>query len=97
MAPTYSNGQEMVSIYLIKIKITTKFFKSVCMSNIPKIKTIIRPCKTNIKMAEVLDLNTNVLGHFGMFGQYSKHPNHTSTVQDMCIQTACRTSRLAGS
>ena len=27
MAPTYSNGQEMVSIYLIKIKITTKFFK----------------------------------------------------------------------
>ena len=28
MAPTYSNGQEMVSIYLIKIKITTKFFKS---------------------------------------------------------------------
>ena len=29
MAPTYSNGQEMVSIYLIKIKITTKFFKSV--------------------------------------------------------------------
>ena len=29
MAPTYSNGQEMVSIYLIKIKITTKFFKFV--------------------------------------------------------------------
>ena len=29
MAPTYSNGQEMVSIYLIKIKITTKFFKLV--------------------------------------------------------------------
>ena len=35
MAPTYSygqemvsDGQEMVSIYLIKIKITTKFFKS---------------------------------------------------------------------
>ena len=27
MAPTYSNGQEMVSIYLIKIKITTKFFQ----------------------------------------------------------------------
>ena len=27
MAPTYSIGQEMVSIYLIKIKITTKFFK----------------------------------------------------------------------
>ena len=25
MAPTYSIGQEMVSIYLIKIKITTKF------------------------------------------------------------------------
>ena len=31
MAPTYSNGQEMVSIYLIKIKITTKFFKFVHM------------------------------------------------------------------
>ena len=30
MAPTYSNGQEMVSIYLIKIKITTKFFKFHC-------------------------------------------------------------------
>ena len=28
MAPTYSIGQEMVSIYLIKIKITTKFFNS---------------------------------------------------------------------
>ena len=27
MAPTYSNGQEMVRIYLIKNKITTKFFK----------------------------------------------------------------------
>ena len=27
MAPTNSYGQEMVSIYLIKIKITTKFFK----------------------------------------------------------------------
>ena len=29
MTPTYSYGQEMVSIYLIKIKITTKFFNSV--------------------------------------------------------------------
>ena len=29
MAPTNSYGQEMVSIYLIKIKITTKFFKLV--------------------------------------------------------------------
>ena len=29
MAPTYSYGQEMVSIYLIKIKITTKFFNFV--------------------------------------------------------------------
>ena len=28
MAPTNIYGQEMVSIYLIKIKITTKFFKS---------------------------------------------------------------------
>ena len=32
MAPTYSNGQEMVSIYLIKIKITTKFFKFASVS-----------------------------------------------------------------
>ena len=32
MAPTYSNGQEMVSIYLIKIKITTKFFKFASIS-----------------------------------------------------------------
>ena len=38
-----------------------------------------------------------VLGHFGMFGQYSKHPNHYSTVQDVCILTACRTNRLVGS
>ena len=30
MAPTCSICQEMVSIYLIKIKITTKFFKFVC-------------------------------------------------------------------
>ena len=29
MAPTNSYGQEMVSIYLIKIKITTKFFNFV--------------------------------------------------------------------
>ena len=29
MAPTYSFGQEMVSIYLIKIKIPTKFFNFV--------------------------------------------------------------------
>ena len=33
MAPTYSNGQEMVSIYLIKIKITTKFFKSISLQD----------------------------------------------------------------
>ena len=33
MAPTYSNGQEMVSIYLIKIKITTKFFNSILFCN----------------------------------------------------------------
>ena len=32
MAPTNSYGQEMVSIYLIKIKITTKFFKLPCVS-----------------------------------------------------------------
>ena len=32
-----------------------------------------------------------VLGHFGTFGQYSKYPNHNSTVQDVCILTACRT------
>ena len=67
------------------------------MGNIPKIQTIIQPCKTYIKMGEVLNPNTNVLGHFGVFGQYSKHPNHNLTVQDVYILTACRTSRLAGS
>ena len=45
------------------------------MGNIPKIKTLIRPCKTYTKMGEVLNPNTNALGHFGMFGQYSNHPN----------------------
>ena len=55
------------------------------MGNIPKIKTIIRPCKTNIKMGEVLNLNTNVLGHVGMFGQYSKHPNHNLTARYVYI------------
>ena len=54
------------------------------MGNIPKIKTLIRPCKIYIKMGEVFP-NTNVLGHFGMFGQYSKHPNQNLTVQDVCI------------
>ena len=57
------------------------------MSNIPKIKTIIRPCKTYINMGEVLNPNTNVLDHIGLFGQYSKHPNHNSTVQDVSILT----------
>ena len=51
------------------------------MGNIQKIQ----PCKTYIKMGEVLNPNTNVLGHFDMFGQYSKHPSHNSTVQDVCI------------
>ena len=32
MAPTNSYGQEMGSIYLIKIKITTKFFKFASIS-----------------------------------------------------------------
>ena len=35
MAPTNSYGQEMVSIYLIKIKITTKFFKFMGDSSLP--------------------------------------------------------------
>ena len=26
-----------------------------------------------------------MLGHFGIFGQYSEHPNHNSIVQDVCI------------
>ena len=38
-----------------------------------------------------------VLGHFDMFEQYSKHRNHNSTVQDVCILTACRTISLVGS
>ena len=38
-----------------------------------------------------------VLGHFGMFGKYSEHPKHNSTVQDVCILTACRSGRLVGS
>ena len=30
-----------------------------------------------------------LLSHFGMFGQYSKHSNHNSTVQDVCKLKAC--------
>ena len=37
-------------------------------------------------MGEVFNPNTNVGGPFGMFVQYSKHPNHNSTVQDVCIK-----------
>ena len=97
MAPTYSNGQEIVSIYLIKIKITTKFFKSVCMGNIQNIQTIIRPYKTNIKMGKDLNVHTNVQGHFGMVKQYQKHANH---FYKMCMYnhlTASRINTLAGS
>ena len=45
------------------------------MGNIPKIQTIIQPSKTYKDGGGF----KSVLGHFGMFGQYSKHPNHNST------------------
>ena len=50
------------------------------MGNIQNIQTIIRPYKTNIKMGEVLNLHTNVQGHFGIVEQYQKHVNHNSAV-----------------
>ena len=34
----------------------------------------------NIKMGEVLNLQTNVRGHFGIVEQYRKHANPNSTV-----------------
>ena len=58
---------------------------SVCMGNNQNIQTIIRPCRTYIKIGEVFNPNTNVRGHFCMFVQHSKHPNQNSTVQNVCI------------
>ena len=39
----------------------------------------------NIKMGEVLNLHTNVIGHVGMVEQYRKNVNHNSTMQNVHV------------
>ena len=55
------------------------------MGNIQNIQAIIRPYKTNIKMGEVLNVHTNVRGHFGMVEQYRKYAYHNTTVRNVHV------------
>ena len=104
MAPTYSCGQEMVSIYLIKIKITTKFFKFVfgCRNERKTLCSVENWFLENICIVLIRDGSVPKMCTSG--GRQSKtapilglhillHPNQTWTfpVNDIAIKISKRT------